>query len=219
MKDLASSKQILLPLQGLRALAFIGIFLSHCDVGALSSSGLGVWGVSVFLILSGFLMMVNYYPSGKLINCSLKENIKFSLKKICKIYPLHIVMMFVALPFEIRAIITNRGGVLHSCVVLLSKVFFNITVTQSFVPHSSVYYSLNAVSWYLSVCLLTYFCFPWILRYFKEKMNGRKVNLLIPALLILQIVFCWLSSKVNLTISDGFTKWFVYRGNFIIAYD
>ena len=210
MKD-TSSKQILLPLQGLRALAFIGIFLSHCNVGILSSSGLGDWGVSVFLILSGFLMMINYFHSDKLTNCSLKGNLKFSLKKISKIYPLHIVMMIAALPFEIRAILTNHGGVLHSCIVLLLKVFLNITVTQSFVPYSSIYYSLNSVSWYLSVCLLTYFCFPWILRYFKKKMNFRKANLLIPTLLVLQIVLCWLSSKMDLAISDGFTEWFVYN--------
>ena len=110
MKDLTSSKHILLPLQGLRALAFIGIFLSHSDVKALSSSGLGAWGVSVFLILSGFLMMVNYYHTDRFSICSVKDNLRFSLKKIMAIYPLHILMMLTALPFEIYAIATNRGG-------------------------------------------------------------------------------------------------------------
>ena len=110
-----SSKRMLQPLQGLRALAFIGIFLSHCGVGILSSSGLGAWGVSVFLILSGFLMMINYYHSNRRIDCSIKGNLKFSLRKIRKTYPLHIVMMLSALPFEIKAIATNRGGY---CIVV-----------------------------------------------------------------------------------------------------
>lgn len=50
-----------------------------------------------------------------------------------------------------------------------------------------------------------------MLRYFRGKMNIKKAKRFIPALLILQIVLCWLSSKVNLAISDGFTKWFVYN--------
>lgn len=43
-------------LQGLRAVAFMGVFLGHCGIG----SGGGM-GVSVFLVLSGFLMIYNYY--------------------------------------------------------------------------------------------------------------------------------------------------------------
>ncbi len=39
-------------LQSLRALAFLGIFISHSGL----SSQLGAWGVSVFFVLSGFLM-------------------------------------------------------------------------------------------------------------------------------------------------------------------
>ena len=211
-KTYASSKQILLPLQGLRALAFISIFLSHTNVRVFAYSGLGVWGVSVFLILSGFLMMVNYYQSDRITDCSMKGNFKFSIRKLSKFYPLHIVMMLSAIPFEIKTIVTDSGeGLLHSWIALLSKVLLNITVTQSFVPYSDIYYSLNAVSWYLSVCLLTYFCFPWILRYFEGHMSLRKAKLLMPVLLVLQIVLCWLSSKVNITVSDGFTKWFTYN--------
>lgn len=51
----------------------------------------------------------------------------------------------------------------------------------------------------------------WILRYFRKSMSVRKANVLIPAMLVLQIILCWLSSKINLSISDGFTKWFVYN--------
>lgn len=212
MKNIAlQEKQILLPFQGLRALAFVGIFLSHTKVDVLSSSGLGAWGVSVFLILSGFLMITNYYHTDRIQNCSVRDNIKFSLKKLSALYPLHIVMMLSALQFEIKTIGNSAGGGIRSYIVLVAKVFFNITMTQSFVPRSRVYYSLNAVSWYLSVCLFSYFCFPWIFRYFEKNMNVRKANVLIPTLLVLQIILCWLSSKINFSISDGFTRWFVYN--------
>ena len=42
-------------LQGLRAFAFLGIFLGHCGIG--SAAGMSV---CVFFVLSGFLMIYNY---------------------------------------------------------------------------------------------------------------------------------------------------------------
>ena len=55
--ELQNTKQNQLKsLQGVRALAFAGIFSSHCGC-----SDLGAWGVSVFFILSGFLMVYNCF--------------------------------------------------------------------------------------------------------------------------------------------------------------
>ena len=86
-------------IQVVRALAFIGIFMMHCGVGKL-----GAWGVSILIILSGFLMTYTYY--NKDINCSFKDNVKFSINKIKKIYLLHIFMTIVAfiltLPFDLN---------------------------------------------------------------------------------------------------------------------
>lgn len=56
--SLNTGKQIILPIQGLKAIAFIGIFLPHTDMAIFSS--FWPWGVSIFIILSGFLMMINY---------------------------------------------------------------------------------------------------------------------------------------------------------------
>ena len=48
-------KQKIQTLQSLRGLAFMGIFLSH-----LGLAKLGAWSVSVFFILSGFVMYYSY---------------------------------------------------------------------------------------------------------------------------------------------------------------
>lgn len=45
-------------LQAVRALAFLGIFLSHTGIKYFGTTG--TWGVSVFFVLSGFLMVYNY---------------------------------------------------------------------------------------------------------------------------------------------------------------
>ena len=53
-------------LQAIRALAFIEILIAHCE-GPAS----GACGVSIFLILSGFLMIYSYLD--RELECSLKN--------------------------------------------------------------------------------------------------------------------------------------------------
>ena len=198
--------------QGLRTLAFLCIFLSHTDIVFLASSDLGAWGVSVFLMLSGFLMLINYYKKDRITSISLISNFKFSLKKLSKLYSLHILLMLTALPFAIRTLQRDNHiiGYGSSILKIVVKMFFNITLTQSFIPHSAIFYSLNAVAWYLSVCLFLYFSFPYILHFFETRMCRHKAIFLIGFMFMLQIILCFVSSKVAISFSDNFTKWFVY---------
>ena len=78
-------------LQVLRAIAFLGIFLSHARV----SVSWAKLGVSIFFVLSGCLMTCNYYD--KELKCSIKDNLQFSINKIKKLYVLHIVTMVCAI--------------------------------------------------------------------------------------------------------------------------
>ena len=77
-------------IQGLRAIAFLAIFISH--VGFNNLGGLGAWGVSVFFVMSGFLMMNNYIKKNK----NPEFGLKFAWNKIKKLYPLHILIMLFA---------------------------------------------------------------------------------------------------------------------------
>ena len=108
MPDNSVNKNRIDSLQAVRALAFLGIFLSHSDITAFSSGG--AWGVSVFLILSGFLMYYSYYGDNRVQNLGLKYSIRFGISKIKKLYPLHIVTMISALPFMIISYIGMSGG-------------------------------------------------------------------------------------------------------------
>ena len=51
-----TDKKLISPLQGLRAVAFLSVVLSHCG-----APWLGPWAITVFVALSGFLMTCNYY--------------------------------------------------------------------------------------------------------------------------------------------------------------
>ena len=66
-----TEKQKLISLQGVRGIAFLGVFLYHASIIET-----GPWGVSVFVILSGFLMTYNYYD--KKIEISLNRMVCFA---------------------------------------------------------------------------------------------------------------------------------------------
>ena len=61
-------------IQALRACAFLGIFASHLEIFSL-----GAWGVSIFLVLSGFIMYYAY--SNRDLETGFEKNITFAVKK------------------------------------------------------------------------------------------------------------------------------------------
>ena len=144
-------------LQALRAIAFIGIFLSH----AHAPIAWPALGVSIFFVLSGFLMFCSHcYENPKL---SLKNNLAFSLNKIKRLYPLHIITMFFAILLMLANLISYKIAFNYGLLkTTLRDIFLNVTLTQTWFPDSQVNVSLNGVAWYLSVTLFLYFMFPCI---------------------------------------------------------
>ena len=70
-----TDKKLISSLQGLRAVAFLCVVISHCG-----APWLGPWAISVFVALSGFLMVCNYYDRPRTAP-GLQSAIAFSLKK------------------------------------------------------------------------------------------------------------------------------------------
>jgi len=136
-------------IQALRFIAFLGIFSSHSI-----STYLGPWGVSVFIILSGFVMMYSY--SEKSVDSSLSGCIRFALKKISKLYPLHILMLVVAFPLCLN----------YSQVGL--KYIYSVFLIQGWLVTAENVFAINAVAWYLSLCLFFYLLFPLIAKLIKK---------------------------------------------------
>lgn len=215
--ELQNTKQNQLKsLQGVRALAFAGIFSSHCGC-----SDLGAWGVSVFFILSGFLMVYNYYD--REFSCSVRNNIAFSVRKIQKLYPLHILMMLSALVFVVYSLIKDFS--FRHLILYIGEIILNIALMQTWVPSSAVYFSLNGVAWFLSVTLFLYAVFPVLLPVIK-KISGKKQALTgMIMIYCIQVVIGWLSQSVNSPIAyfDSFPKWVTYifpvfrMGDFLIG--
>ena len=119
-------------LQALRGLAFVGIFLGH-----FYYFGWTPISVSVFFILSGFLLTTRKNASYE--KYGIADSFREAVRRISKLYPLHIIMMLVSIPFVIY-----RAGGLHLSDLLI-KIGCNVLLIQSLVPSADINASLNGV--------------------------------------------------------------------------
>lgn len=184
--------------QGLRAVAFLAIFVSHAGIAPVSF--LGAWGVSIFLCLSGFLMALRYYPNPKK-----SGGIALAKKKISKLYPLHVVMRMFAAIYGIIALDSSLPDVAIGIII-------QTLLIQSWIPISKYYYALNGVAWYLSVCVFIYACFPHVLQFAKNKIRKENIKSYIIGLFLVQVLISALAIAFgNLDWTAPFsTHWVVY---------
>lgn len=103
-------------------------------------------------------MMYTYYD--REVDISLRSCVSFSLKRIAKLYPLHIITMLFAVPLAIQILMESFSK--KALVYFIEQLGLNITLTQSWIARSGIYFSLNGVAWYLSASLFIYMFFPII---------------------------------------------------------
>ena len=177
-----SDRERIKSLQALRAMAFLGIFFAHANF-FISWSALGV---SVFYVLSGFLMMNT--RQNKEWKPSAGNSLKFAMGKIKRLYPLHIVTMVFAVILSLAVMLWHGEGI-KSYLELAGEIVLHILLLQTWVPHASVSVSLNGVAWYLSAAAFLYFVFPYAASWIRRKRNSFLVFLCV-AILGMEILSC-----------------------------
>lgn len=185
-----TDKKLISSLQGLRAVAFLSVVLSHCG-----APWLGPWAISVFVALSGFLMTCNYYDRPRTAP-ELRSAMVFSLQKIRKLYPLHLIMMVAALLLVLKGLWAQpsaRGAL--SCAAELGVSIF---LLQTWIPSSRFWFCLNGVAWYLSVQAFLYAIFPWLLAVLK-KADTRRLRCIAAAIFCAQFLFSLAILKAGLS--------------------
>ena len=150
-------------LEVLRCFAFLGVFLCHTNLKIFNC--LGGWGVSIFFILNGFLMVYSYYGKNRIEYASVKNNIIFAYRKINRIYLLHI---FTMIPFFIRLLVGEKTV---DFSVAFIRLVMNVLLINEYIPS----HSINGVAWFLCTLVLSYFLFPWILRHMEQKYSKRLI--------------------------------------------
>lgn len=193
--------------QGLRAIAFLGIFISHAEIGNFGY--LGAWGVSVFLVLSGFLMMYNYFPK----DIKLKSGFCFAIDKISKLYILHIISTLLY-----AAYIIYTGGSLKRTII---NIILHSLLIQAWIPNIKYSSTLNVPAWYLCVSFFTYMIFPYILIMFKQNFSKKKAISFISIIFIFEILLSILSFLLNNHDNSVWfsTQWLTYYFPIVRAFD
>lgn len=161
-------------IQAIRALAFINIFVAHMGYEEFFPSGAGV---TTFFVLSGFCMALKYFPDESVAKISLKGNMIFALNHIRKIFLLHVVIWL----FWIVRSLVFHTKILHIGTLL------NVVLLQSLFANKDIYFSCNAVTWYLSTYLFICLLIPCILLILK-KVSRKQVSMIMVSCLLMIII-------------------------------
>lgn len=190
-------------LQGLRTVAFLLVFLLHSGL-----ADTGEIGVSIFFVLSGFVMTLSYMD--KELDTSIKGLFKFSIGRIKKLYPLHIITMLAFLYFEVKNIIENFN--IGNVIKTIWHVFLSGTLMQAWAPMQSTHSALNGISWYFSVCLFIYLLFPLVNKGIKNYKSTKKAYFTIFITAMVMLISAMIAAKIDVpeTISNNFIRWFTY---------
>lgn len=165
-------------LQALRGIGFLLIFCSHCTFIEIFSPSWGGIGVSIFIILSGYVVTFNPESAWIKNNISTSAYVK---KHIKKIYPLHVIMSFIRLAFD------YYSGVKRP----ISVILLHFTMLKSFVPKQEIYYSLGGVSWYLTLVCFFALLTPSLLKILRD-LKRRKGGCFWTFILILIFRIIWI---------------------------
>lgn len=158
----------------LKGILALMIFVHHLGL----YRGGGSLAVAIFFVLGGFLSTLGYKDRIFSPDFSYKD---YMIGKCIKFYPMHWLLLLFAIPF----IILNKNSVVES----LCLFGINASLMQSWIPIKSVYFSGNAVSWYLSDTLAFVAVFPFLLRWM---LNGSsKSKAVVSISIILAYVLLW----------------------------
>lgn len=165
------SQKYISGLDGLRGIAVIGVILYHMFPFAVKG---GFLGVSLFFVLSGYLIAVTSEKSWEKNNYSFKQ---FYLKRIKKVYPSLLVVVLVT----IGALKILAPDVLNGIRSEISSVFLGYNNIWQISRNSSYFTKIANASpfthlWFLSIELQFYLLWPLIFTFYKFLSRGRFKN-------------------------------------------
>lgn len=184
--------------QGIRGLAIVLIIISHCN-WMLNSHGqnvlmwAGAWGVSCFIMLSGFLTVNRYFHT----DISYKQIPRLVKHKLKKCYPLHLLTLIIAVPISVS--LMDEASSIKDII----KFILNASLLQSWIPISNIYFSYNAVAWYLSMDLGLLLLLPIVLWIFRA-LNSKQIKISLCFVLIIEIALALVAQKFKIA------HWIVY---------
>lgn len=159
-------------LTSLRGIFILFIFFHHCHNLYL---GGGSMAVTFFFVLGGFSMTLGYKDRVPKPEFCYK---KFIAKRFIKFYPLHWLCLIAILPLAC-----------YSFNIWQIPIFVtNAALLQSWIPIKDVYFSFNAVSWYLADTVFFAVLFPLIFKLIVTSSTKGRVALALLMAIIYAVV-------------------------------
>lgn len=183
-------------IQVLRAIAFLEIFLGHCGVEFCSAT----FGVSIFMMLSGFCMAINYIPKQDSLSLSPVQCVKFGISKVKKLYGLHLIMLL--LIYIIVKMPTSGEAI--------PKLIRDLLLMKCWWTSSDDYFAYNGVTWYLATYLYVCIMAPYVIHLISKIKNKKQLFLAGLIVYALMVVVGYTLSAHPIQIGDGFACWFTY---------
>lgn len=174
------NKELIRPLTALRFYAAFIVFSLHASMlpglewlGHEHADLQGRIGVSVFFVLSGFIMTYVYY--GEDLWRPTRANAgRFIIARVARIFPMHLLTLVICLPLGLNS---------NTSPIQVENLPIHIALLQEFSPFGYPGPGPNKVSWTLSCEMLFYLSTPllfaWMLR------SGRRKALYLSLLLLL----------------------------------
>lgn len=136
-------------LTSLRGIFILFIFFHHClDL----YQGGGTMPVTIFFVLGGFGLTLGY--KDRVLSQEFNYR-QYLTKRVVKFYPLHWLCLLAALPFALLSFSINQVPIFA----------VNAALLQTWIPIKGIYFSFNAVSWYLADTMFFAVVFPFILKW------------------------------------------------------
>ena len=165
----------------LRGIFIIMIVLHHLEL----YEGGGTLGVAFFFMLGGFALSLGYYDKVCKSDFSYLQYFRMRCEKF---FPLHWLCLLAIFPSSLWSIIKGTGNISDTILTLIP----NALLLQSLIPINSVYFSFNAVSWYLSATMILSVLFPCIVKSLNKLSDRSKIETLIIILSAYFILVCFL---------------------------
>lgn len=209
----------IISLQGLRGLACLFVFLSHC-YGNLKIqnecilsifSDLGRVGVCIFICLSGILAGG---VDDKCADVSLKNSFQYMISKVKRLYSVYIlaeILMFVV-SFNSYVVPEWDANKLNLIIRVLAHIF----MLQAFIPKLGVSYSFNGPTWYLSVFLLIWFLTPYLKLWADKIKNKRQYAVACACVMLIQLIY--LGTIYSLGLKEQRYFMYVFPGINLLIY-
>ena len=136
------------------------VFVSHCSALFPSAGTWGAVAVSLFFVISGFLVGYRHGDDDMSRTPLLKAGFNYAKSKFSKFYVLYLIMLAVAIVFQFAGLLSPEITTMRS----FGKLGIHLALMQCLIPKARWVLSFNWPSWYLSTFMVICFCVPLLIK-------------------------------------------------------